>query len=226
MDGRLFGHGDEHGIIYEIDHGGGRFVKAFALGEATVRDDFEGIANVGDRFYLVASTGRLYESFEGADGERVLYNTYGTGVGRDCDVEGLAFEPTDRSLLLLCKNPRPDGFIRIHRWSLEHRVESENSPLLISVATLADGLPGDSFHPSGIEWHPDTGHYFIVAAPESALAEITPTGEVISVRHLPGRRHRQPEGIALVAGGVLALADEGGRGRAPLTLYRPRSSPH
>ena len=70
LDGRLFAHGDEHGIIYEIDHGGGRFVKAFALGEATVRDDFEGIAIVGDRFYLVASSGRLYESFEGADGER------------------------------------------------------------------------------------------------------------------------------------------------------------
>ncbi len=222
LDERLFGHGDEHGIIYEIDHRLGHFVKAFALGEATVRDDFEGIAIVGDRFYLVASSGRLYESFEGADGERVLYNTYGTGVGRDCDVEGLAFEPLDRSLLLLCKNPGPDGFVRIHRWSLERRTLSESSPLLISVAALADGMRDDSFHPSGIERHPDTGHYFIVAARESALAEITPSGEVVAVRALP-RRHHQPEGIALIAGDVLALADEGVRGKAHLTLYRPRS---
>ncbi len=220
LDGRLFAHGDEHGIIYEIDHRLGHFVKAFALGEATVRDDFEGIAIVGDRFYLVASSGRLYESFEGADGERVLYNTYGTGVDRDCDVEGLAFEPADRSLLLLCKNPRPDGFIRIHRWSLERKTLS--APLLISVAALADGIRGASFHPSGIEWHPDTGHYFIVAARESSLAEITPSGEVVAVRALP-RRHHQPEGIALIAGDVLALADEGVRGKAHLTLYRPRS---
>ena len=222
LDGRLFGHGDEHGIIYEIDHRGGRFVKAFALGEATVRDDFEGLAIVGDRFYLAASSGRLYESFEGADGERVLYNTYGTGVGRDCNVEGLAFEPGDRSLLLLCKNPTSDGFIRIHRWSLEHRALAEGSPLLVAVGALTHGIRGDSFHPSGIEWHPDTGHYFIVAARESVLAEIRPNGEVVSVRALP-RRHRQPEGITLVAGEVLALADEGARGKAHLTLYRPRS---
>ena len=221
LDGRLFGHGDELGIIYEIDPSHGRFVKAFALGEATVHDDFEGIAIAGDRFYLVASSGRLYESLEGADGERVLYNTYGTGIGRDCDVEGLAFEPADRSLLLLCKTPRPDGFVRIHRWSLERRTLSENAPLLISVATLAAGIGGDSFHPSGIERHPDTGHYFVVAARESALAEVTPDGEVVSVRALP-RRHRQPEGIALLAKDVLALADEGARGRAHLTLYRPR----
>ena len=221
LDGRLFGHGDELGIIYEIDPSHGRFVKAFALGEATVHDDFEGIAIAGDRLYLVASSGRLYESLEGADGERVLYNTYGTGIGRDCDVEGLAFEPADRSLLLLCKTPRPDGFVRIHRWSLERRTLSENAPLLISVATLAAGIGRDSFHPSGIERHPDTGHYFVVAARESALAEVTPDGEVVSVRALP-RRHRQPEGIALLAKDVLALADEGARGRAHLTLYRPR----
>lgn len=221
LDGRLFGHGDELGIIYEIDPSHGRFVKAFALGGATVHDDFEGIAVAGDRFYLVASSGRLYESLEGADGERVLYNTYGTGIGRDCDVEGLAFEPADRSLLLLCKTPRPDGFVRIHHWSLERRTLSENAPLLISVATLADGIGGDSFHPSGIERHPDTGHYFVVAARESALAEVTPDGEVVSVRALP-RRHRQPEGIALLSDDVLALADEGARGRAHLTLYRPR----
>ena len=56
----------------------------------------------------------------------------------------------------------------------------------------------------------------------SALAEITPSGEVVAVRALP-RRHHQPEGIALIAGDVLALADEGVRGKAHLTLYRPRS---
>ena len=216
---RLFAHDDERGIIYEIDHHKGRFLKAFALGNTTVRDDFEGIEIVNGRFYLVASSGRLYESPEGRDGERVLYNTYDTGVGRDCDVEGLAFEPADGALLLLCKSPSPQGFVAIHRWSPERR-SSQGAPILVPVSTLAEGIGADSFHPSGIERHAGTGHYLLVAAREGALAEITANGDVLSVRKLP-RRHRQPEGIALIAGRVLALADEGARGRAHLTLYRP-----
>lgn len=216
---RLFAHDDERGIIYEIDHRKGRFLKAFALGDATVRDDFEGIEIVNGRFYLVASSGRLYESPEGRDGERVLYNSYATGVGRDCEVEGLAFEPADGALLLLCKNPSPQGFVAIHRWSPERR-SAQGAPILVPVPTLAEGIGADSFHPSGIERHAETGHYLLVAAREGALAEITANGDVLSVRKLP-RRHRQPEGIALIAGRVLALADEGARGRAHLTLYRP-----
>jgi uncharacterized protein YjiK len=217
---RLFAHDDERGIIYEIDHRKGRFLKAFALGDATVRDDFEGIEIVNGRFYLAASSGRLYESPEGRDGERVLYNTYATGIGPDCDVEGLAFEPLDGALLLLCKNPSPQGFVAIHRWSPERRSRVRGSPILVSVSTLAEEIGADSFHPSGIERHAGTGHYLLLAAREGALAEITASGDVLSVRELP-RRHRQPEGIALITGGVLALADESARGRAHLTLYRP-----
>ncbi len=217
---RLFAHGDERGIVYELDYRRGRFLKAFALGETTARDDFEGIEIVDGRFWLVTSSGRLYESAEGGDGERVLYNTYGTEVGGDCDVEGLAFEPADAALLLLCKRAQAGGFVAIHRWSVDRRSRAEGSPTLIPVSTLAREIGEKTFSPSGIARHPSTGHYLLVAARQGAIAEVTPTGEVVSVRKLP-RRHRQPEGIALIDGRLLALADEGGSGRAHLTLYEP-----
>ena len=38
----------------------------------------------------MTSDGVLYESLEGADKERLDYNTYITGAGRLCEVEGLA----------------------------------------------------------------------------------------------------------------------------------------
>ncbi len=222
-DGRLFAHDDERAIIYEIDYGAERVVKAFALGDVTQRDDFEGVAVADDKFYLVSSYGRLYEAVEGADGERVLFNTYGTGVGRQCEVEGLAFDSADRSLLLVCKTARTkelEDFVAIYKWSLDRRSLTEDSPLLIPLEAVTDQIKGKSFNPSGIEIHPLTGTYFVVAAKQEAIAEITADGAVIAVIELPGKVHRQVEGIAFVRVADLLLGDEGQGGRGRLTLYR------
>lgn len=220
---RLFGHDDERAVIYEINYGEGRLVKGFAMGDPPNRSDFEGIAQVDDRFYLVTSSGRIYESREGGDGDRMLYNTYRTGVGQMCEVEGLEFEPSDRSLLMLCKNPRDESLepsIAVFRWSLAQR-EVIGPPLLIPHAPLR-ALFDRKVHPSGIARHPVSGHYFIVAGPEAVLFEVTPAGELVHGVRLDDRVHRQAEGIAFAADGTLFLADEGGNGRARLTLYRPR----
>jgi uncharacterized protein YjiK len=224
-DGRLFAHDDERGVIYEVDPLEGRLVKAFALGDVTAVDDFEGIAVVEDHFYLVSSDGRLYESPEGEDGERMLFNTYGTGVGRRCEVEGLAYEPADRTLLLLCKTARDPELgesVNIYRWSVDERAMASDSVIRISRAALTEGIPGNRFSPSGIERHPETGHYFIVAAREEAIAVVDQAGEVQSVKAFADGAHRQAEGITFTPQGSLLIADEGGGGRARLSLYERR----
>lgn len=225
-DDRVFAHDDERGVIYEIDPVEGRLVKAFGLGDVTASDDFEGLAVAGNRFYLVSSNGRLYESYEGEDGERMLFNTYGTGAGRSCEIEGLAFEPTDRTLLLACKTSRDPELgesVHIYRWSVDERAMASDSLIRISRAALTADLPGERFSPSGIERHPITGHYFIVAAREQAIAEIDRSGGVVSVTAFPDGAHRQAEGITFTADGSLLIADEGGSGRARLSRYERRA---
>ncbi|MEM7504621.1 MAG: hypothetical protein AAF417_21465, partial [Pseudomonadota bacterium] len=54
---RLFAVDDEIAIIYEIDYDNGKLLQAFAFGEPALRGDFEGLALVGDRFYLLTSDG-------------------------------------------------------------------------------------------------------------------------------------------------------------------------
>ena len=78
----------------------------FSFGDPTVHGDFEGIAAVGDRIFLVTSDGVLYAGRPGADGEHVEFVTYATGLGQICEIEGLAYDPSDPSLLLLCKEAR------------------------------------------------------------------------------------------------------------------------
>jgi uncharacterized protein YjiK len=224
-DDRLFGHDDEKAIIYEMDYDAGKLVKAFSLGDKPAQADFEGIAIVGDRFYLVTSWGRLYEVFEGDDDERMLYNTYDTGAGRKCEIEGLAYEPTDHTLLLLCKNPRVDELqdrVAIFKWSLEDRGVVEDPSIEIGLESFTD-VTGKDFQPSAIDRNAATGTYFVVAAGQEAIAEITPQGEVLSVRKFPKGSHKQAEGVAFLSDNRLIVADEGGGGRARLTAYpRPR----
>lgn len=222
-DGRVLAHDDERGVVYEVDIRNGELIKAFAFGDPPVRQDFEGIAVARDRVYLVTSGGTIYESREGGNDDRLLFNTYGTGLGRRCEVEGLAYEPARDALLLVCKNPRDaglEGVIAIFRFSLEAR-ELVGSPVLIDMDALARPIGKKRFQPSGIEWLAETGTYLLVAGLQAAIAEVTPAGEVLDVRALSPGRHPQAEGVSVTSDGWLLIADEGRGRRARLTAYAP-----
>lgn len=84
---------------------------------------------------------------------------------------------------------------------------------------FARHIKGKVFQPSGIERHPTSGNYFVVAARQMAIAEITPSGQVVAVKPFLSKRHRQTEGITFTAGGTLIIADEGAGRKSRLTLY-------
>ena len=222
---QLFAHDDERGVVVEIGYRDGSIVKAFALGDrrGPVADDFEGIAAAEGRIYLVSSSGQLYEFGEGADGEAVPYNLYATGIGQYYEIEGLAYDPDQRVLLLVSKNPKNPGqagLIAIYRWSVDTKQLVEVGRILLEASALARRIDHKRFQPSGIERHPVSGNYFLVAARQHAVAEITPQGQVLAVAELAPGRHRQAEGIAFASDNTLVVADEGVSKRAPEFLLR------
>ena len=222
-DGRLLAHNDERGVVFEIDYRDGSIVKAFQLADTAnpVAGDFEGIAATGEQIYLTTSSGRLYECREGADQESVLFNAYATGIGRDCEIEGLAYDGR-RALLLMCKGSRSadlDGKVAVYHWSIDEKQLSETPRTVIPVIEFSRPIAETKFQPSGIERHPASGNYFVVAARQRAIAEITPGGKVLAVRQFPARWHRQIEGITFAADNTLIVADEGAGKKAGVTLY-------
>lgn len=223
-DNRLLAHNDERGVVFEIDYQKGAIAKSFQLSDMKnpIASDFEGIATIDDQIYLVTSTGRLYACREGAAGESVLFNVYTTGVGRDCEIEGLAYDESKRALLLMCKDALSadmEGQLAIYHWSIDEKQLSVDAHTVIPVVEFSRHIKGKKFQPSGIERHPVSGNYFIVAARQGAIAEITPGGQVVTVREFPAQWHRQAEGIAFAADGTLIIADEGAGRKARLTLY-------
>lgn len=223
--GRLFAHDDEQAIVYQLDPATHRVVKRFSFGRPAVRGDFEAIAIVGRQVILATSDGVLYAGREGGDGEAVPYVTQATGVGRDCETEGMAYEPADRALLFVCKVPRTralSGHLAVLRWSLDRKALDPRPSLFVKLSDIAGELKGAAFHPSEIVRVAGSGHYLVLAAQQHAIAELAPDGRVVAVSRLRRGDHRQAEGLALAADGSLLVADEGAGRRGTLTVYRRR----
>lgn len=224
-DGRLFVHDDELGRISQIDYRRGVVVKQFTIGQPPVRADFEGITVAGDLIFLLASHGKLYQFQEGENGEHIGYVVHDTRLGKECEFEGVAYDPNLDALLLACKNVRTQGPLRdslvIYRWTLPSGSSAGPSRLTVPLAQVIGANGWKGFHPSDITIDPVCGNYVLVAAEEKALIEITPAGEVVFSRRLPSSLEHT-EGVAITSDSLLILSDEAGRRPAAIALYRWR----
>jgi uncharacterized protein YjiK len=238
-DGRLFAHGDERGIIWQLDPRTGKILKRFGLASGpgippymgkrpkpgVVTGDFEDIQIVGERFFLLSSNGILLEFREGKDGELVAFRAFDTGLARACELEGLTHDASSRSLLLLCKHPYRAAWHRqvvVLAWSLESGRLDPAPRLLLPERRIARLTDVDEFHGSAIAIAPESGDLVLVAGPQRRIIEISPAGELLAGRTLRPRLHRQPEGLAFDADRTLLISDEAAGGRPTLTAYAYR----
>lgn len=220
----VFAHDDNYGIVYEVDLTTGRVLRAFALGNPTVKDDFEDIAVRAGFVYLLASDGRLFEAPIGGHRERVRYNVYDTGVGPHCETEGLVNGPKDGDFLVLCKKPHQDKLkdrLVIYLWSLSDRAPVSSPWLSVPLDGLVDPLDQANFHPSAFYWQRDRGRFLIVSAKGHSGIEIDEQGKLIDRVKLDKVEHAQPEGLTLMPDGRLVISDEGPRGHGKIEIYDP-----
>ena len=218
-DGRLLAHGDERGQISEIDYRRGVVTKQFVVGHPTIKADLEAITVADGFVFLLASNGTLYEFREGANGERVDYTTHDTRLGKECEFEGLAFDSTLNSLLLACKHvgiKHLKDHLVIYRWRLDGG--KRLSRMTVPLDSILKAIGEKGFHPSDITVDPFTGNYVVISSLEMAIVEVTPAGQLVFARKLPGG-HDQPEAVAITRDSILIIGDEAKHRPAVLTLY-------
>jgi hypothetical protein len=173
---------------------------------------------------MLTSAGVLYQFLKGTNGGRVPFNSHDTGLKEACEFEGVAFDSTQGSFLMPCKNVFTEGAIRdslvIYRWKISDGTSADAARLTVPLDPIIGPNGWDDFHPSDITVDPKSGNYVLVAAQERALVEITPAGEVVSARSLgPALKHS--EGVAITPDGLLIISTEGRDSlRAAITLFR------
>ena len=219
----VWAHDDEHAIVHEVDVRDGHIVRSFALGKPTLDGDFEGIAAVGNSLYLVTSDGVIYSFQAGEHRQRVPFRAHDSGLGPRCEIEGLSRAPDDAYLLILCKRLRSGEDIprlEIYRW-LRGSEHADLEPWrAIPLDRFLEASQRAEFAPSGLEWDAERERLLVVSGRNQLLVELDAEGGVLATHRLDSSQHPQTEGIAILPGCRLVLADEGSEtSRARLSVY-------
>ena len=151
------------------------------------------------------------------------FSTSRTGIGRSCEIEGLAWNAGRDSLLFACKAPRVAALrnlLAVFGWSPTKPAPAAKLSIQVPLSDVASRLGHRDFLPSELLRDPATGHFLLLAARAHALVEITPQGEVVHAARLQRTLHPQAEGLAFSGDGSLFISDEATGGRATLTTYR------
>lgn len=228
---------DEDGVVFFIDN---EFGKVDHTLDFWKDGDYEGVELVGDKIFVVKSSGTIYEiEHYGTSKQKVeKYNFF---LNEDNDVEGLAYHPKRHSLLLACKAKAGTGAKYklkkgIYEFDLTTKELSTEPFLLISLEAVNDYLDTSpiirkiekvveffqptnstfSFSPSGIAVHPITGHYYMTSAVGKLLLVADDQGKVLHIENLKKSIHAQPEGICFDSDGNLYIANEGKGGQKPV----------
>jgi len=227
-DDRLLAHGDERAVVWRFDLASRRPVGRFGLSDraGVLSGDFEDIAVVGERLFLVTATGQIYEGRIAPDGRTSGAARRTPGLGRGCEVEGMTWDEATRSLLLLCKTTRTkrwkDQVVILAVSAQTWRFEKE--PRIVVPEERLEQVTGEKrFNGSGLARDPRTGTFLLIAGPQRAFAEVSPSGEVLGGGRLDQDRHAQPEGIAVASDLTLLISDEAsGKAAAAITAYASR----
>lgn len=232
----LWAHDDERGAVVALDPETGDPLARRVLGPRAVLADFEGLAWDGRHLHLVTSTGTLV-SFEPGVSETVdRYGVRETTARALCEVEGVAFDPTRRTLVMACKTilvaGRSTGVLLLEAELPPGPTGSVGEPLPVRVAL---DVGGEALRNAGlprrlalsdIAYDRARDSWLLIAARQRRVVEIARDGSVLAHARLDGRRHPQAEGLALAPDRrTLYVADEGGGGRARLHLYRVDARP-
>ena len=223
-NGRLFAHNDEKAVIFEIDPTTGLVKKKFFVGKWwAVEDDFEGIAIAGENFYLATSSGNIFEFMEGDDDKMVDFILYKTGLSSKNNVEGLCYDGELNALLVACKEDPGKGYKderAVYRFSLKEKKLIEKPLFTISLKELKKHFDLKNFFPSGIDIHPVSKTFFVISSKgENAVIEISRSGEIIAAEKLPGKIHRQPEGISFLNDNTLVISNEASGKKPNIVKY-------
>lgn len=240
--GALIAIQDENGIVFMLDINTGKLIEKVPFRKD---GDYEGIEVVNGTYYILNSAGSVFhiENFRKPGQTTTKFNDFLDG---ESDVEGFGYDSKSNSLLLACKeeteghshedakciysfsladmklNPKP-AFV-LKRAAVKTYLDA--NPPIYRLEKLKAFFSKDEFKfsPSGLAFHPASGHLYILSSAGKMLLVLNRENEVIHIAKLDKAVHAQPEGICFDHLGNLFISNEGKDGGAGV-IYKfiPRS---
>ncbi|HMQ50227.1 MAG TPA: SdiA-regulated domain-containing protein [Saprospiraceae bacterium] len=239
-NGELLAVQDENGIVYKINASTGEVLEEITFWKD---GDYEGVEAVGDKIYVVKSSGTLYE-ISPEKGQEPLVEKYNFFLNEENDVEGLAYDPKNNRLLLACKAKAGQEATYkkqkgIYAFDLSTKTLSESPVFLISTEMVGQYLDTQpalekleklteffdptnadfGFSPSAIAIHPMTGEIYVLSSSGKVLLVMNVQGTVLHLEKLSKKEHAQPEGLCFSPDGTLYIANEGKGADAKIYSY-------
>lgn len=230
---------DEQGIIFFINKKTGeveRQVKFHGQG------DYEGIETVGNKIFVIKSTGTVYEVSD-LEKEEVKPKKTKYILKKPNDSEGLALDEKNNRLLVACKSEScfhesclihtcktkraiyaldletnkidPEPAFEIDLSELQAFLKNNKTANELEVFKKFITLEGDiiPFHPSALAVHPKSGDIYILSSKGKTMMILNSEGKIIALEKLDKKIHTQPEGIVFDKDGTLYISNEGKKGK-------------
>ncbi len=211
---------DEKAIIYAVDLHSGAIVNQIQFGE--------GLALVEHQLWALRSDGLLFELkyWEQWDKTQLKVHAYPTSLRSTNDVEGLAYDANNNTLLLACKGAALPNSSNNAAWKAIYRFDLAKKELYpepayrIFIQDLVDaGLPSaiaHNFSPSDIAIQPLYQRIFIPSATARVLLSMEMDGRIHQIYSLDPNIYEQPEGIYFSSSADFWMASEGNKQAAKL----------
>lgn len=209
----LLTHADELGYIYRIADDFSEVTRVLQLENPVMSVDFEGIAVDGNTVYLMDNTGHIYIAENVSFGphsivERVIRQQ--TGLGRQCELEGLAYQAG--LLLLPCKTALNDeyrGQLTVFSFDPQTAIASEFIRILIEDDNPQD-LALTAIAAQGNDYYLLTTGQLIIVNPLEQSSRLIELDRSI---------HPQPEDIVVTASGNVIIVDDRRTGIGRISFY-------
>ncbi len=217
---RLFAISDDKGQVFELNHDEGKITKQWSFGEA---DDYEDVAVVEDKFFVLNSNGDLVSFSLPATGSPSI-TEFKFPFGKGNEFEILYYDRQSAHLIMICKECKGDGIDQLSAYTVNPATGNyKQAPFKISADAVyqKSTKSRERLKPSAAAIHPVTGEVYMISSINKLLIRMNLNGKVIAVHPLKRSVFEQPEGITFTANGDMLISNEAGqKDHATLLMFR------
>lgn len=183
--------------------------------------DIEDVVKVDSAVYLLSSKGIIYEVL----GKKDTIRSYTFPSGDQNDFETLYYDPSVKSLIMVCKKCPVDkgkDMRSAFRFDLAKKQFDPSAFFTFSTAEVKNLLKDENakFDPSAAAIHPISKRLYILSSAGNLLVIADTRGKIIEAYELSPDQFPQAEGIAFAPNGDMFITNEGKYGAPTLQMFK------